>query len=157
AAEEAQQTVLNALRSHAAVLNDPEPLVLVDELASSTVNLRVFFWADGEKYGVLKVRSAVLRRVKVELTAAGFTLPDEAREMIFPQGVPVQMIEAEALGDEASKEKAPAPSSRSLTDESAATAVEAEGGLDNDKKEIDRQAASSRKLDEGANLLDESS
>ncbi|MEO0531364.1 MAG: mechanosensitive ion channel family protein, partial [Planctomycetota bacterium] len=79
AAEEAQQTVLNALRSHAAVLNDPEPLVLVDELASSTVNLRVFFWADGEKYGVLKVRSAVLRRVKVELTAAGFTLPDEAR------------------------------------------------------------------------------
>ena len=42
----AQGVILEALRSHPAVLADPEPLVLLDELGASTVNLRVYFWCD---------------------------------------------------------------------------------------------------------------
>ncbi|MFG0295191.1 MAG: mechanosensitive ion channel domain-containing protein, partial [Maioricimonas sp. JB045] len=37
----AQKLAMQTLRKHPAVLNDPEPMVLVEELGASTVNLRV--------------------------------------------------------------------------------------------------------------------
>ncbi|TWT88251.1 Small-conductance mechanosensitive channel [Pseudobythopirellula maris] len=153
---DAQQTVLDALRSHDAVLDDPEPLVLVDDLAASTVNLRVYFWVDGERHSILKVRSAVLRRVKRRLQQEGFTLPDESREMIFPQGVPVRMLEADAADSPAGASPPPssqqaAPPAEEAEDESTA----AEGGLESERKTIEEQAAGSRQLEEGKNLLED--
>ncbi len=151
---EAQECVLRALQSHEAVLADPEPLVLVEELASSTVNLQVYFWINGEQHSPLKARSAVLRRVKQRLQSDGFTLPDESREMIFPQGVPVRITdkgttsnETKVRGDAATAPTAPAST------ESDDTATEAEGGLLPEKRELDRQASHSRQLNDGANLL----
>ena len=43
----AQEVALKVLAEHPAVLNEPEPWVLVDNLGPSTVNLRVYFWLDG--------------------------------------------------------------------------------------------------------------
>ncbi|MCA1789828.1 MAG: mechanosensitive ion channel, partial [Thioalkalivibrio sp.] len=43
----AQETALKVLADHPAVLDEPEPLVLVENLGPSTVNLRVYFWLDG--------------------------------------------------------------------------------------------------------------
>ena len=93
---EAQQTILETVRGHQAVLAQPEPLVLVQELASSTVNLQILFWINGETHSLLKVRSAVIRQVKRSLDESGFTLPDESREVIFPKGVPVRMLDHSA-------------------------------------------------------------
>lgn len=160
-AAEAQATVVAALRSHDAVLVDPEPLVLVDDLASSTVNLKVYFWVDGHEHSHLKVRSAVLRRVKRCLQREGFTLPDESREMIFPQGVPVLLDGAKETGpaEEGSTSAKSSPASQSATPqrraavESADEATEAEGGLHSERREIEQQAAESRQLDDGEDLL----
>ncbi len=67
------------------MLNDPEPLALVDSLGSATVNLRIYFWINGEEYGYFKVKSAIIRLTKLAFEDAGISMPDEAREMnIFP-------------------------------------------------------------------------
>ncbi|MEQ8849206.1 mechanosensitive ion channel family protein [Botrimarina sp.] len=150
-AAEAQRAVLQTLRAHEAVLDEPEPLVLVDELATSTVNLRVYFWVNGHEHSVIKVRSAVMRQVKRALQQGGFTLPDESREMIFPQGVPVTLRQTDEPPPPPRKDPAEADTAESA--ESAASTTEAEGGLAPESVEISRQAAASRPLERGENLL----
>jgi small-conductance mechanosensitive channel len=56
----AQQVAMRVLQEHPAILHDPEPLVLVDTLGASTVNLRVYFWMDVLKHSPLKVKSAII-------------------------------------------------------------------------------------------------
>ncbi|MDD4464227.1 MAG: mechanosensitive ion channel family protein [Desulfobacterales bacterium] len=90
----AQEVALKVLAEHPAVLNEPEPLVLVDNLGPSTVNLRVYFWLDGGRHSWLKVKSSVIRLVKRAFQDSGISLPDEAREVTFPHGVPVRVIDA---------------------------------------------------------------
>lgn len=84
---EAQDIILGTLNAHDAVLREPEPMVLVEELGSSTVNLRTYYWFDGHKISAIKLKSALLRAVKSALTVEGISMPDEAREVIFPEGV----------------------------------------------------------------------
>ena len=86
---DAQQVILDSLQAHSAVLSKPEPMVLVDELGASTVNIKTFYWFDGHMISPIKLKSALLRAVKAALTAEGISMPDEAREVIFPQGVRV--------------------------------------------------------------------
>jgi len=84
-----QEIILSLFNQHEAVLADPEPLVLVEDLASSSVVMCIYFWIDSNKYSLLKVRSSVIRLVKHSLMQAGISMPDDAREIIFPQGVDV--------------------------------------------------------------------
>ena len=65
------------------------PLVLVDQLASSTVNLKAYFWFDSKTYAPIKLRSALMRQTKQALLEAGISMPDEAREVILPKGLPI--------------------------------------------------------------------
>jgi small conductance mechanosensitive channel len=65
AINEAQEIARKVLADHPAVLNDPEPSVLADSLGSATVNLRVYFWLNGREHSWLKVRSSVIRLVKL--------------------------------------------------------------------------------------------
>ncbi len=92
AINEAQEIARKVLADHPAVLNDPEPSVLADSLGSATVNLRVYFWLNGREHSWLKVRSSVIRLVKLAFQNQGISMPDEAREVVFPQGVPVTML-----------------------------------------------------------------
>jgi small conductance mechanosensitive channel len=93
AIDEAQEIARKVLADHPAVLNDPEPSVLVDSLGRSTVNLRVYFWLNGRTHSWLKVRSSVIRLVKRAFQKHGISMPDEAREVVFPQGVPVTVLD----------------------------------------------------------------
>ena len=109
----AQEVIVRSLAEHPAVLDDPEPMALVDELASSTVNLRMYFWFDNTQFSRIKLTSALMRQIKLALLQAGVSMPDEAREVIFPQGVPLLRgtpqedrlrkdgdVEAKSTGDE---------------------------------------------------------
>ncbi|WP_156788528.1 mechanosensitive ion channel family protein [Roseobacter sp. CCS2] len=87
---QAQDVIMKGLASHDAVLTDPAPMVLVDELGASTINIKTYFWFDGLEVSPIKLKSALLRMVKSDLTEAGISMPDEAREVIFPEGVNVQ-------------------------------------------------------------------
>ncbi len=138
----AQEAALKVLAEHPAVLSEPEPLVLVENLGPSTVNLRVYFWLDGGRNSWLKVKSSVIRLVKRAFQESGISMPDEAREVTFPHGVPVHMIERE----EAVK---PAPAKPTVEPETVAT--KAEAGLQSEAGEIKKQARKS--WTPGENLL----
>lgn len=120
----AQSTILEAIRSHPATLADPTPMILVDSLGAATVNINCNYWVDAERFDVLAVSSAVMRRAKQALVEAGVSLPDEAREVIFPQGVPVRMDRAEpvAIGEQEAKAEDSVdvlPRGRAAVDEAA--------------------------------------
>jgi len=150
--DRAQEVARKVLEDHPAVLSDPEPSVLVDELGSSTINLRIYFWLDGKQHSWLKVRSSVIRLIKLSFQKNGISMPDEAREIVFPNGVPVTMLERNVelkpnLNDEG---KAPSLSS-SEGEESHST--KAEGGLESEAEVIEQQAKRAQVPNTGENLL----
>jgi small conductance mechanosensitive channel len=147
----AQEVALKVLEEHPAVLKDPEPWVLVDSLGSATVNLRVYFWVDGSQHSWLKVKSSVIRLVKRAFQSEAISMPDEAREMIFPQGVPVRMLATD--GAEKTGAEVPEPAVPRQFEESGSVSTEAEAGLSSEAEEIQEQARQSRKQEEGENLL----
>ena len=145
----AQEVALKVLVDHPAVLHEPEPLVLVENLGSSTVNLRVYFWLDGSLHSWGKVKSSVIRLVKRAFQDSGISLPDEARELIFPHGVPVNMIEIKGAAEPA------APTLAKPIAEPDTVATKGEAGLVSEAEEIKEQA--SRSWTPGENLLTPSS
>ncbi len=145
----AQEIALKVLAEHPAVLNEPEPLVLVDHLGPATVNLRVYFWLDGGRHSWAKVKSSVIRLVKRAFQDSGISMPDEAREVTFPNGVPVRIIEGEGAAEPAD----PALAKPAAEPETVAT--KAEAGLQSEAVEIKEQAR--RSWTPGENLLTPSS
>ncbi len=147
-AAKAQSLIANVLKAHPAVLDQPEPLVLVDELGAATVNLRVQYWFDSATYSPAKINSALLRLTKNALTRGGIEMPDPAREVVFPRGVPMVPFEGgKELAAGAPKQKPqPAP------EEDTASATEAEGNLESETVEM-REQQDTPVPEAGENLL----
>lgn len=141
----AQEVIMRLLAEHPAVLKEPEPLVLVENLGSATVNLQIYFWINGSQHSWQKVRSSVIRLVKRAFQDAHISMPDESRELIFPHGVTVRLIEPGDAGATPEGEALQEPETFS---------TEAEGGLRSESDEIESQARHSRAPEEGENLLD---
>ena len=146
----AQELALKVLEEHPAVLKSPEPWVLVDGLGPATVNLRVYFWLDGSQFSWLKVRSSVIRLIKRTFQEQNITMPDEVREVIFPNGVPVQMMQDSqtSVGTDGQK-----PDAQQRDSSEEEVSIEAEGGLGTEARQIEEQASQSRTPEEGENLL----
>lgn len=156
AISEAQEAALAVVTGHPAVLKNPEPWVLVEELGSATVTLRVYFWLDGQKHSWLKVRSSLIRLVKRAFQERGISMPDEAREVVFPAGVPIELSvdgarQLQAITDRQAPGRAPAEKLPQAEPEHAVTA--AEGGLESDAECIEEQARNARTPEEGSELL----
>lgn len=149
--DEAQAVASRVLAEHPAVLKNPEPWVLAEDLGKSTVSLRIYFWLDGREHSWLKVRSSVIRLVKRAFQDHGISMPDEAREVIFPRGIPITMLPAPSTGAE--REAAvPTPAARAdRTPEAVITA--AEGGLSSEAEALDEQARHAQTPDSPENLL----
>ncbi len=92
----AQQIAFDTIVAHPAVLDDPAPQVLVDNLGAATVNLEIYFWVNGVENSTSKVKSAVIRLVKRAYDEAGISMPDEAREVVFPEGIRILSEDAPA-------------------------------------------------------------
>ncbi|MBD2652065.1 mechanosensitive ion channel family protein [Synechocystis sp. FACHB-383] len=56
---------------------EPAPMVLVHELAASTINLKVRFWVDSRQQSFLQVTSTVTQAVKEKLASAQIEMPTE--------------------------------------------------------------------------------
>ncbi len=150
---EAQAVTMKVLREHPAVLDSPEPWVLVESLGASTVNLRVYFWINGKEHSWLKVQSAIIRLTKGTLQSAGISLPDEAREILFPQGVPVHLIREDGESSAKSLHSTAIPV-KAVTNPEPETSA-AEDDLSSDADELEAQARHSRLPEQGENLLSE--
>jgi small-conductance mechanosensitive channel len=156
---QAQALIMDVLKKHEAVLDIPEPMVLVEALGASTVNIRVYFWLNGHNHSPLKVNSSVIRLTKLAIEQAGLTMPDESREVLFPQGVPVRMLDSPASS--ASQQSLPTREVRhpGMDHSSKTTAAEeatiqnAEGNLSSEKPALEEQARRARNPEPGNNLL----
>jgi small-conductance mechanosensitive channel len=138
---QAQQIALDVLNKHEAILTEPEPQVLVDSLGSATVNLIVYFWVNGQKNSAAKVKSAMIRLIKKAFDDAQIMMPDEAREVVFPEGI--RIIQDPAESAQATPEAKP--------NEPQDNAVEAD--LSNDVDEIRKQSEENLLSDEKDNLI----
>jgi len=163
--DRAQEVARRVLADHPAVLKEPEPWVLADSLGASTVNLKVYFWLNGRENSWLKVRSSVIRLVKRAYQEQGISMPDEAREVVFPKGVPVTVLRqasdplSEALRARAASEKGagvsiPSHSGRAhVVVGSGEATSEAEGGLASESDALKNEARQSSSQPEAENLL----
>jgi small-conductance mechanosensitive channel len=83
--EGAKKTVLEALRKEPNVIEDEEHenFVIEDELATSTVNLKVYFWVDTKDFRrmALITKGNVVRNVKEALEDAGYYMPADIQEI----------------------------------------------------------------------------
>jgi small conductance mechanosensitive channel len=145
---EAQDLIIATLQDHPAILDNPEPAAIVDELGASSINIRVLFWFDGKSNSIFRLRSSVMRQVKRALQQAGISMPAPVYEVIFPQGVPFHRVAAEG----AAGEPEPGRPARSGGEEGA-TATSGEGDLKSEQGELKRQAAASNVPEAETNLL----
>jgi len=153
-ASAAQDAAMKVLNDHPAVLDDPEPQVLVEQLASSTINLTVYAWVDAAEHSWSKVRSSVMRLTLRAFEEAGFPMPDDQREVVFPNGIPVEMVTEE------SKPSSPTTKSKDSTTPSMSLREDvsnlSEGDFHSEASELQEQAKKSRDPDEAAtDLLNE--
>jgi len=148
-AAKAQALIAEVLRGHPAVLEMPEPLVLVEELGPATVNLRIYYWFDSATYSPYKINSALLRQTKNALLKGGIELPDSAREVIFPKGVPVIQTTSTA---EARREAESEAGAVHAADEMSET-TPSEGDLSNETVEMREQQSEGNLPEAQENLL----
>lgn len=148
-AAKAQTLIAEVLREHPAVLTTPEPLVLVEELGPATVNLRIYYWFDSATYSPNKINSALLRQTKNALLRGGIELPDSAREIIFPKGVPVIQT---TKTPEISREAEAGVGAAHATDEMSDTTL-SEGDLSNETVEIRERQSEGNLPEAQENLL----
>lgn len=135
----AQSVAMQVLREHPAVLENPESLVLTESLDSSTVTINIIFWVDGTKHSVVKVKSAIMRLVKSAFVSQGISMPDDAREVIFPEEIRVLTRDESVKPNESLQP--PQAVSSSGADQAMASA--SEGELASEAPEINRQASAS--------------
>ncbi|MDN3507002.1 MAG: mechanosensitive ion channel family protein [Simkaniaceae bacterium] len=144
--QKAQEIALKVLEEHPAVLRDPEPLILVDDLEKATVNLKVYFWLNGIEHSWLKVRSSVIRLVKRAFQNENISMPGEVHEMQFSNELPVKMVKPE-------DEK---PPQKQQAKEPELVVTDSEAGLRSESTEIKEQAKQSRTPGKGEeNLLNQ--
>lgn len=134
-----QSIILDLLSEHEALMQDPKPLVLVDNLGAATVNLKIYYWFDGKTLDRLKLRSSILRLLKRRLMEEGISLPDDAREIIFPNGVPVYLQNQSNL-ETPTISTTSTLASHEPAKEVSSTVTASEGNLTNERQEIEATA-----------------
>lgn len=142
---DAQLRAMEIFKQHQAVLDDPQPQVLVDNLGSSTINLKIYFWINAQEFALNKVSSDVMRLIVDEFLQANISMPDDAREVIFPQGV--EVLKGDAVGEKESVARDTVinkvPDIRQVSTET----------LESDYNDVIKQASDSREPDEGEGII----
>lgn len=162
----AQTLALDVLKSQYAVLDDPEPQILVSSLGASSIVLNIYFWINTEKHSLPKVASLLMRLVMREFERNNFSMPDDAREIIFPQGVPITRIGTDdsalspaqpddGAGIQATPVKTDAPQVPEAAVKMAADTANnpALDDIQSDTGDIREQAANSRDPEAGKNII----
>ena len=93
-ADKARTLILDKISELDGLLKDPAPVVAVEELAKSTVNLRVYYWVNlfEFKESALELKTTAITQTKEILMNEGFTLPADIQELkIYKQENPIPL------------------------------------------------------------------
>lgn len=90
---EVKTLIEEALKPILGIQSQPSPLVLVHELAASTINLKIRFWVDSRQQSFLTVTSAVTQAIKEKLADAHIEMPTEIYTLMFrdPAHLPLSL------------------------------------------------------------------
>ncbi len=84
---EAKRIIQECLDAHKELVHDKQHanFVVEDEVAPSTVNLKIFIWVNTEDFrrNMLEIRGRVMTETKTALESKGFNLPAEITELKF--------------------------------------------------------------------------
>lgn len=81
--EKARTVIYEALKNADGVLDNPQPLVYVRELAPSSVDFDVYFWVKSQQADVLMTRDKVATGIKLALDKAKIDIPYPHRVVIM--------------------------------------------------------------------------
>ncbi|MDF2378061.1 MAG: mechanosensitive ion channel family protein [Verrucomicrobiales bacterium] len=73
---EVKRIAMETLKENPAVLDDPAPMVAIDSLGDSAIQVRLFAWLDQSKHSFLKVKSESIRLIKEAFDEAGIEMPE---------------------------------------------------------------------------------
>lgn len=82
--KKAKEIALEVMNNHPLVLKDPAPVVLVSDLADSSINLSVRAWSNLADFFVM--RSDILEQVKLKFDENGIEIPFPQRDVHIKQG-----------------------------------------------------------------------
>ncbi|MEX0965654.1 MAG: mechanosensitive ion channel family protein [Bacteroidia bacterium] len=100
----ARALILEELHKIEGILKDKKPVVAIAELASSTVNLKIYFWVDtfNTTISVFDINSNAMNSVKLVLQKNGFSMPSDIVEMKIyqeKQPIPLRIVTDEKSAD----------------------------------------------------------
>lgn len=103
-----QSRALEIINTQTAVIADPAPQVLIDNLGSATLNLTIYFWVNSEKHSTIKVASQLMRALVKDFTEQGISMPDDARERVLlnSQGEDIYLSSANRPPQQSNKKPA---------------------------------------------------
>jgi small conductance mechanosensitive channel len=81
--ETGRETIRKVLSETEGVLDNPGPWIYVSELAASSVNFTVYFWAESHQANVLKISDKVATGIKYALDKAGIDMPYPHTVVLF--------------------------------------------------------------------------
>lgn len=81
--KKAKELALEVMKNHPMVLKDPEPMVLVRDLADSSINLAVRPWSKIEDFFVM--RSDILEQIKLKFDQNNIVIPFPQRDIHIKQ------------------------------------------------------------------------
>ena len=101
--EQAKTLIQKSLETNTELVHDEEHInfVIEDELAASTVNLKIYIWisTDDFRRQMLEIRGRVMTQIKTILEGKGFNLPANITEVKFYQGSNPIRIESDKQPD----------------------------------------------------------
>ncbi|MEM6838036.1 MAG: mechanosensitive ion channel family protein [Cyanobacteria bacterium P01_C01_bin.120] len=95
--ERAKAEIQAAIAGIDAIETDPAPVVLIQELAASTVNLEILFWVNSRRKSFLQVTSDVRHAVKAKLEAANIEMPTDIYTLTFRDRPPLESFTPNSL------------------------------------------------------------
>jgi len=91
---QARDLILKSMDNVDGVLKEPVPIVSVEELAKSTVNLRVYYWVNLLEYkgSALELKTIIINQTKEILMDKGFSFPADIHELkIYKEENPIPL------------------------------------------------------------------
>jgi small-conductance mechanosensitive channel len=144
----AQDLARRTLDAMSAVLDEPEPLVMVAELGDSNVIIDVMAWVDQREVSFGKVRSEAIRQIKERFEDAGFDMPEPIYRLRLAADSGVVRVDDSALK--------PAPADPApLPGRAPARAVEDDAADVSPEHHMVEQVEQERRRVESEDLLDD--
>jgi small-conductance mechanosensitive channel len=138
---EALEVINEALQSTEGLLQEPTPRALVQALETNGVHLRASYWFPSKGIDGDKLQSDLRLKIKVALQKAGITPPSSYATVSVSGRIPVEMLDAKAMGNGRGDGDSHAATSSVVRPGAVVTPKQAEANLQKDTEAAETASA----------------